>query len=98
MNENARPSAGHRVAKWCLVLLGLVTFAIALVLLAFVLWAVVSLWAHDFREPQRMTVGLSMLFAFYASLAILPIYIGWVLVSRRLTWSEKGLWLFRWSS
>jgi hypothetical protein len=94
MNENTRPSARHRVANWCLVLLGLVTFAIALVILAFLLWVVVALWAHDFGESQRMTVGLSGMFAFCASLALLPIYIGWVLVSRRLTWSEKGLWLF----
>jgi hypothetical protein len=79
--------------KWCFLLLGVPTFYMPLAYLSLAVcvvgWLIIG-------RPQKIPGEWLAAFAgpsLYVTFALWPIYIGWVVFSKRLTLREKGLWL-----
>ena len=78
---------------WCFVLLGVPTFFMLLAVVALFGWAIQGILLDRLGDPPGwLTVGGQV--AIYVTYAMWPVYIAWVLFSKRLTGKEKALWLF----
>ena len=82
--------------KWCLVLLGIPTFYIALAYLAIALVALG--WLCSGEKLQGPPPDWPGVFVFVVPICLTfmlwPVYLAWAAFSKRLTWREKILWLF----
>ena len=78
---------------WCFVLLGVPTFYMLLAALVLFGWGIQGILLDRLGDPPGwLTCGGQV--ALYVTYVMWPVYIAWVLFSRRLTGKEKALWLF----
>ena len=91
-SECQAAAIGLPAPKWCFVLLGMPTFYMPLAYLLMAGW--VFFWTvngEDGDLPKLLWQALVA--AYYVTFAMLPIYLAWVALSKRLTLREKAQWL-----
>ncbi len=96
MPEQQQTNQKLPLPNWCFVLLAVPTFYMPLVYLSMAVWVIGSMIfigpSPSVRPPQWiLALGEPSL---YVTIAMWPIYVAWVVVSKRLTWREKALSLF----
>ncbi len=94
MKELSQTHQKLPLPKWCFILLGIPTFYMPLAYLAVVVWTIGGemLLGLDCASPKWMMTAIQP--ALYVTFAMWPVYMAWVLFSKRLAWGEKLLWLF----
>lgn len=94
MQENIQNKTKHPGPKWFFFIIGVPTFYMPLMYLAnvsiFILVILFGIEAEDVPELVMAAIYSSL----YVCIVMLPVYIVWVVFSRRLKWREKVLWLF----
>lgn len=94
MQENTQTKSELNLPKWCFLLLGVPTFYMLSAVLAMVGISIfVMLFGGEAEDiPEWMMIGT------YAALDVIivmwPVYIVWLVFSKRLTRREKVYWLF----
>jgi hypothetical protein len=92
MNGSERTVLRLTLREWWFVLLAAPTFYLLLVCLVLVGWAIPWKFAgQQVQPPEWMEIAAQT--GIGVTCAIWPIYVAWVLLCKRFTWSEKGLWL-----
>ena len=92
MNSSKRTILKLTLGEWWFVLLAAPTFYLLLVCLVLMGWATPWMFAGQRVQPPAwmeiaFQAGIVVMFAMW------PVYVAWVLLSKRLTWSEKRVWL-----
>ncbi len=78
---------------WCFVLLGVPTFYMLPATLVLFGWGIQGILLDRLGDPPGWLACGGQV-AIYVTYAMWPVYIAWVLFSKRLTGKEKALWLF----
>jgi len=80
-------------SKWIFILIGIPTFYMPLAYLIMAIWAIGGMiFNYDLETPIWLLFIIGP--AYFVTIALWPIYIVWVLFSKRLTKTEKLKWLF----
>jgi len=80
-------------SKWFFIFIGILTFYLPLVYLIMAIWALGGMIFNYNLEIPAWLMGIGTL-ACYLTVALLPIYITWVIFSKQLTAREKLWWAF----
>ena len=93
MVEEQTAQGGWPLPKVFFAALAVPTFYMPLAYAAMAIWVLGSMIRGDFGDFPGW-LGPPLLVSIYVTLALWPVYIAWVLLSRQLTWQDKGKWLF----
>lgn len=93
MRMNKQGTPGLPWPGWCFVALAVPTFYMPLAYLALAIWAVSNLFVGEGNDLRGWMMS-AIQPALYVTLAMWPVYVVWLGVSRVLSWREKGYWLF----
>ncbi len=94
LEENSRTQQRRLpLPVWCYAILGVPTFYMPLAYSVLALWAVSGIFSMVSGGPPDWLLA-AIRPALYTTFALWPVYISWVCLSKRLTWREKGVWLF----
>jgi len=89
MQENTQNKAKLPLSKWIFFLIGVPTFYMPLMYLAtvsiFVFEMLFGIKAEDVPEWVMTTIYSAL----YVCIVLWPVYIVWVVISKRLAWREK---------
>ena len=77
---------------WCFILLAVPTFYMPAAALDVLVWAMAGILAWDLGDPPLWLVTIVEP-AIYLVPVMWPIYLGWVVFSKRLTGKEKVVWV-----
>jgi hypothetical protein len=84
---------GLPAPKWCFVLLGVPTFYMPLAYLLMLGWMVFKFATGNMAGDPPSALRDALRVALYVTFVMLPIYLAWVALSKRLTRWEKASWL-----
>lgn len=86
-------TCGLPLPKWCFVTLAVPTFYMPLSYLALAVCVISRMVAGQVGDPPEWMMN-AIHPAVYVTFAMWPLYVAWLILSKRLNWREKGWWLF----
>ncbi len=94
MQENTHNTSKLHLPKWYFILLGIPTFyMLSAILTTYAIIIFEMLFDIEVQGvPEWMMIATYS--AIYVTFVLWPVYIVWLMFSKKLTWWEKGFWLF----